>query len=125
MPKIRNVGTKTIERDGKTVGRVDYYESAGQEGTCICNLYVEEAYRRQGIGSALVEEVLRDSKTQPPFFAYIRANRRGVLNQGSYQLFLKLGFKPINKLGLQIGDDGERYKVMEETQSYKISKIIL
>lgn len=49
----------TAKVGGKEVGRVDFYDTAGNKGLWIGNLSVDDEYRRHGIGVKLFEEMSR------------------------------------------------------------------
>ncbi len=83
-----------------------YYAGKKYQGTYICDLYVDEKYRRQGIAASLVKAVLSNPRTEPPYYPDISTRKGKIDNQASYQLFLKLGFK---RDELITGDDGKKY----------------
>lgn len=62
-----------------------------KNGYIISGLYVEEQYRRKGIGKKLMQEVIKILNKNPHEFVYINAFLK---NQAAINLYRSFGFEP-------------------------------
>lgn len=83
--------------DGKPVGYCAYQLEA--ERTFLSKLYIKQAYRGQGLSTALLQEVIRDSVGKRA--VYLTVNRH---NDQTIAIYRHIGFSVVEEKVKDIGD---------------------
>jgi len=97
-----------IARDGgKVIGYAGFWEVCG-EGD-ITNVAVDEAYRRQRIGSRLIEEMIKAAAERGLELLTLEVRRSNIAAQGLYR---KYGFEMIGERRAYYADNREDALIM-------------
>jgi ribosomal protein S18 acetylase RimI-like enzyme len=81
------------EEEGRIVGNVSLQRAPGQRrGWMICNVVVEAAYRRRGIGRQLVETALEEAQVRGAEAILLQVHTDNV---GARTLYERLGFQAV------------------------------
>lgn len=87
------------ECDGETVGYAslsDFRPKAGYRPTAELSVYVARPFRGQGIGRALMTELLRRAKEEPSLHTVVSVITGE--NEGSMKLHESLGFRQVGRI---------------------------
>ena len=98
--------TLVAEEQGNVVGFLMYTDLDGMID--IMDIVVDNSYRRQKIGSLLMDEIITNSKEDSKF--YLEVN---VKNEPAIQMYEKFGFKKIHTRKKYYGE--EDALIMERT----------
>ena len=103
---LYNLEELTKEEQGNVVGFLMYTDLDGMID--IMDIVVDNSYRRQKIGSLLMDEMITNSKEDSKF--YLEVN---VKNEPAIQMYEKFGFKKIHTRKKYYGE--EDALIMERT----------
>ncbi len=85
-----------ILKEGQAIGRL-YIHRAAKE-IRLMDITLLPAYRRQGIGSQIIGDLLRESEqTNRPVTLHVE-----IINPDAYRLYERLGFTAVNQQGIHI-----------------------
>lgn len=93
-----------------------------KRGWCVVCIVVPREYRRQGVGAALVKEVVRDLKKRGveslDVYPLGKTNSPGKSSQGHVSLWKKMGFTEVEKIthtrGEALFSEGEEVIIMRK-----------
>ncbi len=102
------------KQDGKNIGYAGFWRVAG-EGD-ITNVAVLPEYRRRGIGSMLIAEMVKTAEREKLSLLTLEVRKSNTAAQGLYKVF---GFDIIGERKRYYSDNGEDAWIMTKTFSQK------
>lgn len=102
----------TAKQDGRCLGYAGYWKVSGEGG--ITNIAVLPEYRRMGVASALITEIIRSAYDKKLELLTLEVRKSNIAAQGLYK---KYGFDIIGERKRYYSDNGEDAWIMTKILS--------